>query len=70
MLRGQRVGLRHVTEDDLPWLKRVTGDRTIKARFMHQNPFEFAVTFKLWMLANAKPEIHGLDEAVHTSSEY
>lgn len=29
MLRGQRVGLRHVTEEDLPWLKRTTGDPQI-----------------------------------------
>lgn len=45
-------------------VKRVTGDRTIKARFMNQNPFEFPVQFKLWMLANCKPEIHGLDEGI------
>ena len=45
-------------------VKRLTGDRTMKARFMHQNPFEFAITFKLWMLANAKPRIHGRDEGV------
>ena len=29
MLRGQRVGLRYVTEDDLPWLKRTRGDPQI-----------------------------------------
>jgi len=45
-------------------VKRLTGDRTIKARFMRQDPFEFAVTFKLWMLANARPEIKGRDEGI------
>lgn len=30
MYRGQRVGLRHVTEADLPWLKRVAGDPQIR----------------------------------------
>ena len=34
MLRGQRVGLRHVTEEDLPWLKRTTGDPQIRGPFM------------------------------------
>jgi putative DNA primase/helicase len=45
-------------------IKRLTGNRTIKARFMHQNPFEFAVTIKLWMLANAMPQIQGRDEGI------
>ena len=45
-------------------VKRVTGDRTLKARFMRQNPFEFPILFKLWLLANAKPEIHGQDEGI------
>ncbi len=45
-------------------VKRVTGDRTLKARFMRQNPFEFSVLFKLWMLANCKPEIQGRDEGI------
>lgn len=45
-------------------VKRLTGDRTIKARFMNQNWFEFDMTAKIWMLANAKPEIHGRDEGI------
>lgn len=45
-------------------VKRVTGDKTLKARFMRQNPFEFPVLFKLWMLANCKPEIQGRDEGI------
>jgi putative DNA primase/helicase len=45
-------------------VKRVTGDRTLKARFMRQDPFEFPVLFKLWMLANCKPEIRGRDEGI------
>jgi ribosomal-protein-alanine N-acetyltransferase len=35
MLRGQRVGLRHVTEDDLPWLKRMTGDPLVNGPFQN-----------------------------------
>jgi P4 family phage/plasmid primase-like protien len=45
-------------------VKRVTGNKMLKARFMHKNPFEFPAQFKIWMLANCKPEIHGQDEGV------
>jgi P4 family phage/plasmid primase-like protien len=45
-------------------VKRLTGNKTLKGRFMRQNPFEFPALFKLWMLANCKPEIHGQDEGV------
>jgi putative DNA primase/helicase len=45
-------------------VKRLTGDSTIKARFMHQNPFEFKITFKLWMAVNSKPEISGTDKGI------
>lgn len=34
MLRGQRVGLRYVTEDDLPWLKRSVGDPQVRGPFL------------------------------------
>ena len=33
MLRGQRIGLRYLTEDDLPWLKRTRGDPQIYGDF-------------------------------------
>ena len=33
MIRGQRVGLRHVTEDDLPWLKRASSDPQMRGSF-------------------------------------
>jgi putative DNA primase/helicase len=45
-------------------VKRLTGNKTLKGRFMRQNPFEFPALFKLWMLANCKPEIHGQDEGI------
>lgn len=45
-------------------VKRLTGDSHIKARFMHQNPFEFKITFKLWMAVNSKPEIRGTDKGI------
>jgi putative DNA primase/helicase len=45
-------------------VKRVTGNKLIKARFMHKNPFTFPALFKIWMVANCKPEIHGQDEGI------
>lgn len=30
MIQGQRVGLRHVTQDDLPWLKRSSSDPQVR----------------------------------------
>jgi putative DNA primase/helicase len=45
-------------------VKRVTGDKFIKARFMRQNWFEFKVLFKVWLLCNHKPEIRGRDEGL------
>lgn len=34
MLMGQRVGLRHVTEDDLPWLKRTASDVQMRGPYV------------------------------------
>jgi putative DNA primase/helicase len=45
-------------------VKRLTGNKVLKARFMHKNPFEFPVLFKVWMLANSKPEIQGQDDGI------
>jgi RimJ/RimL family protein N-acetyltransferase len=35
MIRGERVGLRYVTEDDLPWLKRTVGDTLLHGPFQN-----------------------------------
>ena len=45
-------------------VKRLTGERTMKTRFMRGNWFEFDVQFKIWMQANAKPDISGQDEGI------
>lgn len=34
MLRGQRVGLRYVNEDDLPWIKHANSDPQVRGPFM------------------------------------
>lgn len=38
-------------------IKRLTGDKFIRARMLHKNPMEFERTHKLFMHVNHKPEI-------------
>ena len=45
-------------------IKRLTGDKYVKTRFMGRNWFEFHVQFKIWMMANDRPQIGGLDEGI------
>ena len=45
-------------------IKRVTGNKTLNARFMRQDGFEFPIQFKLWFACNHKPEIKGTDEGI------
>ena len=45
-------------------IKEATGDTTITARNLHQNPFEFSPHFKLWLATNHKPEIRGTDDGI------
>ena len=45
-------------------VKQLTGDDKVKARFMHQNFFEFYSTYKIFLAANHKPTIRGTDYAI------
>lgn len=45
-------------------IKEATGDSTITARNLHQNPFQFSPQFKLWLATNHKPEIRGTDDGI------
>lgn len=45
-------------------IKRVTGNKTLNARFMRQDEFEFLIQFKLWFACNHKPEVKGTDEGI------
>jgi putative DNA primase/helicase len=38
-------------------IKKLTGDRTMKARHLYKDYFEFPVTFKIWMATNYLPTI-------------
>ena len=45
-------------------VKQLTGGDKISARKMRQDFFEFMPTFKLWLVANHKPIVQGVDEAI------
>jgi len=45
-------------------VKQVTGEDTIKARFLYSEDFEFLPNFKIWLVANNKPIIKGGDFAI------
>jgi len=45
-------------------MKRITGEPRLKARKMRQNFESFRNVTKLWMAANDRPQVDGLDEAI------
>ena len=45
-------------------IKQLSGGDRIKARFMRQDYFEFEPTFKMILITNHKPIIHGTDTAI------
>ncbi|MCW3059910.1 MAG: primase, partial [Capsulimonas sp.] len=45
-------------------VKQLTGGDRIRARFLHQEYFEFTPAFKIWFAANHKPQIRGADHGV------
>jgi putative DNA primase/helicase len=49
---------------DEPKIKRMTGDRTLKARRMREDFWEFPKTFKIFMPVNHKPTIQGTDHGI------
>jgi P4 family phage/plasmid primase-like protien len=67
-LRGARLVVVSELEKGARWaeakIKALTGDEKISARFMHQNFFEFTVTFKIMISGNHKPSLSAVNEAV------
>jgi putative DNA primase/helicase len=67
-LLGKRLVVASETESGatlrLQLIKRLTGDATIKARFMRQDFFEFRRTHKLVLITNNKPRLSENTEAV------
>jgi P4 family phage/plasmid primase-like protien len=45
-------------------IKKLSGDRTVCARFLHANSFEYCPTYKIFLVTNYKPAIHGTDEGI------
>jgi len=45
-------------------VKQLTGGDKIKARYMRQDFFQFDPTFKLFLAANHKPVVHGMDKGM------
>jgi putative DNA primase/helicase len=68
VLRGARMALCSEVDSGRRWnetrVKRLSGGDPITARLMHRDPFEFQPSHKLVILANAKPGIRVVDEAI------
>jgi putative DNA primase/helicase len=67
-LQGRRLVIAGETEASAKWrlqlMKRLSGDRTIKARRMHQDFFEFQRTHKTIVVTNHKPRVEEDSTAV------
>jgi putative DNA primase/helicase len=67
MLRGMRLVVAHETEEGRSWaiskLKMMTGGDLITARFMRGDFFTYTPQFKILILGNHKPALHGVDAA-------
>ena len=67
-LFGRRLVIASETEESrrlrVQLVKRLTGDRTVKARLMRQDYFEFPRTFKVVMVTNNKPVIRETSHAI------
>lgn len=66
-LKGMRfVAASESTDEaafDIDLIKRMTGDDRIVARFLYQEEFTFTPTWKIWFMANQKPNIPTVDHA-------
>jgi putative DNA primase/helicase len=68
-LRGTRIVTIIETDEDKRLsearIKALSGnDRVITAEAKYQDPFDYRVTFKIWMAMNHKPVITGMDYAI------
>jgi putative DNA primase/helicase len=68
VLRGARMALCSEVDSGRRWnetrVKRLSGGDPIIARLIARDPFEFQPSHKLALLANAKPGIRVVDEAI------
>jgi P4 family phage/plasmid primase-like protien len=68
VLRGSRMALCSEVDSGRRWnearMKRLSGGDPITARLIARDPFEFIPSHKLVLLANAKPGLRVVDEAI------
>jgi putative DNA primase/helicase len=68
VLRGVRLAVASEVDSGRRWnesrLKRLTGGDPISARFIGRDPFEFTPSHKLLVIANAKPGLRVIDDAI------
>lgn len=67
-LDGVRLALCSEIDEGRAWnealIKRITGDRTMRARRMQRDFYEFPATHKLIVAANSKPKVRGTDNGI------
>lgn len=67
-IEGKRLVVCSEIEPGRSWaearIKQITGDKTIKARRMKQDFYEFAASGKLVVLANTKPKVRSRDNGL------
>jgi putative DNA primase/helicase len=67
-LYGRRIVVCQETEEgkrlNEVLVKQLTGGDSVRARRMHEDFWEFAPTWKIWLSTNHKPEIRGTDHAI------
>jgi P4 family phage/plasmid primase-like protien len=67
-LHSKRLAISSEIEESAHWaeskIKSLTGDKTMTARFMRQDGFEFNITHKHLIAGNFKPRLKGDDQAI------
>jgi putative DNA primase/helicase len=67
-LAGARCAISSESKDgqrlDIAVVKRHTGDGSMTARALHENPITFPITHKLWLMTNKTPYLDHLDDAI------
>lgn len=67
-LQGRRLVVVSEIDHGRKWaeatIKRLTGDKYVKARFMKKDFFTFLNTLKFCIMANSRPEVRGTDNGI------
>lgn len=67
-LAGARLAVASESKEtsslDTNMVKRLVGEKTLTARALHENPFQFQVSHKLVLMSNHKPRLDSVDDAV------